>query len=66
MFKSALLAGIVVAASVSVAAACGYKAKETAQTPIPPVAEAPVSAPAFDQQKDVAEVEIKTPSAKVN
>lgn len=64
MFKSTWMAALFVAAGASAAAACGYKAQETAQTPLPATAQAPAQTPVptsglTDQQKEVAEADLK-------
>ena len=45
MFAKSFVAASILALSVSAAGACGYKAQESAQTPLPPVAQAPVQTP---------------------
>jgi hypothetical protein len=65
MLRTALVAAIVVGFGAAQAAACGFKAIETAQTPVPPVAEAPAPVPS-DMTKDVADAEAKAPATKVN
>ncbi len=65
MFKTAWIAAVIVAAGASTVAACGFKAQETAQTPVPAAAQAPTqtlvpAADLTDQQKEVAAADLKS------
>jgi hypothetical protein len=66
MLRTSLFAATMIVLGASTAAACGYKSQETAQTPLPATAQAPVQSPVpAEPQKDVAEADIK-PTAKTN
>ena len=61
MFARSVIASLILAAGVSAANACSFRSPDSAQTPIPPVAQTPAPAPT-EPAKEVVQAEIVTPA----